>query len=200
SRMAWVYTIRTVAVVMLMYFIFSYHIRSVKFIRLILKVWLGLALFAALYAFKQEHVGFFNFEENIISDIRLRKLLFINGRWRIFSIFSDPVAFSYNMVVASLICICLIFGKTSVTKKIILSLMTIFFLVTMMYSGTRGAYVLIPAALVLFIILNYNKKVLLFSIAAACVLTALIFVPTSSPSIKRFQSAFKPSDDASFQV
>src|SRR5690606_22427467 len=113
SRMAWVYTIRTVDIVMLMYFIFSYHIRSVKLVRLILKVWLALAFFAALYAFKQEYIGFFDFEERNLSDPRLRGLLFINGHWRVFSIFSDPVAFSYNMVVSSLICIALIFGKTS---------------------------------------------------------------------------------------
>lgn len=198
SRMAWLYTIRSMAIVTLMYFIFSYHIRSITFLRFILKLWLVLAFFAALYAFKQEHFGFFDFEERNLADPRLRSLLFINGHWRVFSIFSDPVAFSYNMVASTLICISLIFGPGSAIKKIILGGLAAFFLMTMMYSGTRGAYVLIPAALVLFAILNYNKKVLLFSIFAAIGLAFLIFVPSSSPSIRRFQSAFNPSQDASY--
>ncbi|MGV8879785.1 MAG: O-antigen ligase family protein [Sphingobacteriaceae bacterium] len=198
SRMAWVYTIRAIAIFTLMYFIFSYHIRSITFLRFILKLWLALAFFAALYAFKQEHFGFFAFEERNLSDPRLKSLLYINGHWRVFSIFSDPVAFSYNMVAATLICIALIFGPVSKVKKVILGCLAVFFLMTMMYSGTRGAYVLIPGALVLFAILNYSKTVLMFTIFAALVLAFLIFVPSSSPSIRRFQSAFKPSDDASY--
>jgi len=55
---AWLYTIRTVAVVTLLYFVFVYQIRSIKFIRTIIKLWLALALFAAIYGFKQ-HISVF---------------------------------------------------------------------------------------------------------------------------------------------
>ena len=40
SRLAWVYTIRSVAMVMLMYFVFLYNLDNKKSIRLMLKVWL----------------------------------------------------------------------------------------------------------------------------------------------------------------
>lgn len=201
SRLAWVYTVRSTAIVMLMYFIFMYHIRSIAFIRLILKVWLFLTLVGALYAFKQEYIGFSAGEEAYLhSDPEIASLLFINGHWRKFSIFSDPVAFSYNMAISSLLCICLIFGKTTTRKKIILTALAVIFLVAMLFSGTRGAYVLIPASLALFAILNYNKKVMLFSIAGGLFIVFLIFVPTSVPSIVRFQSAFKPANDASYIV
>jgi len=63
SRLAWVYTIRALAMVMLTYFIFMAQIKTVGFIRIIIKLWIGLAFVAALYAFKQEHFGFFAFEE-----------------------------------------------------------------------------------------------------------------------------------------
>ncbi|MHB1177149.1 MAG: hypothetical protein ACYCZO_02350 [Daejeonella sp.] len=134
SRMAWLYTIRSVAILMLNYFIFSYHIRTIEFIRLIIKIWLGLSIFAALFAMKQEYIGFFAYEEAYLySDPGIMGLLFINGVWRKFSIFSDPVAFSYNMAVSSLLCVGLMYGPFSRTKKWILALMTALFLVTMLY-------------------------------------------------------------------
>ncbi|MET3114118.1 putative inorganic carbon (HCO3(-)) transporter [Pedobacter sp. CG_S7] len=200
SRMAWLYTIRSVAGVMLLYFVFTYQIREIKFVRLILKIWIFLTVIAALYAYKQELFGFFYFEEIEIQTPRLRKLLFINGVWRKFSIFSDPVAFSYNMVSCSLFCIALLFGPLPGWKKVVLGCLVLFFLSAMLLSGTRGAYVLIPVGIVMLTILNFNKKVLIFSIFSGILLLFLVYVPTSSPSIKRFQSAFTPSDDASFNL
>lgn len=201
SRMAWVYTVRTVAVVMFMYFIFLYYINSKKYIRLICKLWISLAFFAALYAFKQEHIGFFPFEDAYLhSDPGIELLLFIGGVWRKFSIFSDPVAFSYNMVTASLLCIGLMTGNIAKWKKYVLGFCVFFFLTVMLYSGTRGAYVLIPAAMILFSILRYNKKILMGVIIASVLAAGVIMVPTSNQTLYRFQSAFKPSEDASFNL
>jgi putative inorganic carbon (HCO3(-)) transporter len=201
SRLAWVYTIRSVAIVMLTYFIFSYHIRTREFLRLIIKVWLFLSLFAALYGFKQQHFGFFGFEENYLnSDPLIMNLLFIGGVWRKFSIFSDPVAFSYNMVISALLCIGLMFGPLSQKKKIVLASLAAFFLLNMLYSGTRGAYVLFPAAMVLLAILVFNRKILAITALGGIAILILISIPTSNPALYRFQSAFKPSEDASFSV
>lgn len=201
SRLAWVYTVRTVAVVMFMYFIFVYYINSKQYIRTIFKLWIALALFAAIYAFKQEHIGFFPFEDAYLhSDPGIELLLFIGGVWRKFSIFSDPVAFSYNMVTASLLCIGLITGTKKTYKKVILLLCVLFFITVMLYSGTRGAYVLIPAAMLLFSVLRYNKRILLGVCIGALLGVVLVFIPTSNQTLYRFQSAFKPSDDPSFNL
>ena len=201
SRLAWVYTVRSVAVVMLTYFIFLYNIRTVAFIKTILKLWLGLAFFAAAYAFKQEHFGFFPFEEAYLhSDPNIELLLFIGGTWRKFSIFSDPVVFSYTMVVSSLLCIGLMTGPMQKWKKGVLVFLTCFYLLNMLYSGTRGADVLPPVALLLLAILKFNKKVLLIGIAGAVLMAVLIFMPTSNNTLGRFQSAFQPSNDASFNA
>jgi putative inorganic carbon (HCO3(-)) transporter len=201
ARMAWLYTVRSVAVVMFMYFIFLYYITTKTFIRLIFKLWIGLALFAAIYAFKQEHIGFFGFEENYLhSNPVIENLLFIAGVWRKFSIFSDPVAFAYNMVTASLLCIGLLMGPISRLKKFILVLLIAFFLVNMLSSGTRGAFVLIPVTLLLLAVLKYNKKVLAVVAVASVFIAILIFIPTSNPTLYRFQTAFRPNEDASFNV
>lgn len=201
SRLVWVYTIRSVAAVMLMYFVFVYHIRSVDFIKLIIKLWIGLSIIGALYAFWQEYVGFLPFEERFLqSDPKYRGLLFIAGKWRKFSIYSDPVAFSYNMVISSILCIVLMFNNIKIWKKILLGLFAFMMLWAMLFSGTRGAYVLLPAALGLLVLLKLNKKVFLFASISAVLLAFLIYVPSSSYNVRRFQSAFKPSDDASFNV
>lgn len=200
SRLAWVYTIRAVAIVMLTYFVFVYQIRTIQFLRFLLKLWLGLALFAALYAYKQEYIGFSVAEQAWLDSEGIADLLFIAGHWRKFSIFSDPVAFSYNMVVSSIICIALLTFVKKAWQKVVLAMMIALFFSSMLFSGTRGAYVLIPAAMVLFVILRINRQVFIFSGIAALFFLFLIFVPTSNSNIVRFQTAFKPNDDPSFQV
>jgi putative inorganic carbon (HCO3(-)) transporter len=195
------YTIRSVAIIMLTYFIFSYHIRSISFIRLIIKIWLALSMFAALMAFKQQYIGFFAYEEEYLySDPGIAGLLFIGGEWRKFSIFSDPVAFSYNMVVSSLLCVGLMYGPISKLKKWILGGMIPIYLISMLFSGTRGAFVLFPVSMILLAILTFNRKTLIVTFLAGLFVGFLIVVPTSNLTLYRFQTAFKPSDDASFNV
>jgi putative inorganic carbon (HCO3(-)) transporter len=201
ARGAWIYTVRTVAIIMLMYFVFQYYINSKEYIRTIFKTWIALAIFGALYALKQEHVGFFNFEEIYLhSDPNIMSLLFIAGVWRKFSIFSDPVSFAYNMVTVSLLCIGIMTGPIEKKKKLVLGCLLVLFMIAMLSSGTRGAYVLMPASLMLLAVLKYNRTVMLLVVAGAIGFIGLIFMPTSNPTLYRFQSAFKPSTDASFNV
>ncbi|MCF0068929.1 O-antigen ligase family protein [Dyadobacter sp. CY261] len=200
SRLAWVYTIRSVAIVMLTYFVFLYQIRSIRFLRFVIKLWLGLAVFGALYAYKQEYIGFSDAENAWLQGEGISDLLFIAGHWRKFSIFADPVAFSYNMVVGCIICIALLTFVKNTGKKIVIALLVALFFSAMLFSGTRGAYVLIPAAMVLFVILRINRQVMIFSGIAGVFFLFMIVVPTGDPNIVRFQTAFKPNDDLSYKV
>lgn len=201
SRLAWVYTIRTVAVVLLMYFIFLYHIKSVQFVRLIFKIWIGLSVIAALYGLSQELFGFFPFEQKWLDDNpSAMSLYFIGGVWRKFSIFSDPVTFSYNMVISALLCVSLITGPLKAGKKFLLSLIAVICIFSMLFSGTRGAYVLVPISLGMFLILRFNKMMLLFGFLGIGLMGALVYTPTSNQYIRRFQSAFSPEYDASYNV
>lgn len=201
SRLAWVYTVRSVAMVMLLYFVFVYQIRTIQLVRSIICVWLGLAFVGALYGLKQEFFGFKASEYNYMtSDPLLTSLLFIDGHWRKYAIFSDPVAFAYNMVAAFFLCLAIISGSRSKIKRLLLSGLAGVYLISMIYSGTRGAYILIPAGLVLFGIMRFNRNIFLFSLVAAFILGILIMIPTSNPTLYRFQTAFKPTSDASFNV
>jgi putative inorganic carbon (HCO3(-)) transporter len=201
SKMAWLYTIRSMALVMLSYFVFAFYIKDRKFIRVIIRTWLGLSVFAALYGFKQQFIGFFSYEEAYLySDPLIMDLLFINGEWRKFSIFSDPTSLSYNMIVSGLLCVGLLFSPISKLKKAVLGVFILMFIMNTLFSGTRSSYVLIPVSLVMLTVLLFNRKIMIIAGAAALLLGFLIFVPTSNPALYRFQSAFKPSDDASFNV
>ncbi|MDF2434267.1 MAG: teichuronic acid biosynthesis protein TuaE, partial [Mucilaginibacter sp.] len=195
----WVYTVRTVAFLMLMYFVFLFHIRTKSFLRLLLKLWLVLEFLGGLAGLQQEHFGLLPFEHDWLFRDPLRfKLLFIGGHLRKWGLFSDPVVYAYNMVAAALLCIALMLSNISSSKKIILGFLTIFFFTVMLYSGTRASYVIIPAAMVMLTILNFNKKLLAIVVIGGVILGFFILVPTSNPTLARFQSAFKPSKDASF--
>lgn len=201
SVLAWVYTVRTVAIILLMYFVFVFQITEVSFIKLLLKTWLGLSTFAAIWAYLQEVHGYFNFEWAWLrTDPVAMQLYFIMGHWRKFSIFTDPVTFAYNMAVSSILCLALLFGPIKTYKKVVLGFLIVLFMIAMLFSGTRGGFVLVPAAAFLLIIMYFNKRVLMFSAIAGFIFGLLIITPTSNQLIKRFQSAFKPSEDASYNV
>jgi O-antigen ligase len=200
SVLEWVFTVRTVAFIMLMYFVFLYHIRTKKFIKLLLKIWLVLAFISGLQGFQQEHIGLFPFENEWLHRFDERyKLLFIAGHLRKWGPFSDPVVYAYNMVAAALLCIALMLSNIKTNKKVILGFLAVFFFTVMLYSGTRASYVIIPAAMVMLTILNFNKRVFAFLVVGGLVLAFLIVVPTKNATLARFQSAFRPSKDASFE-
>ncbi len=200
SRLAWLYTVRTTAVVTFCYFVFTYNIRSVKYIRLVFWVWLVLCFIGAAYGFKQEYIGFNQHELAYLAQPGIADLLFIDGHWRKFSIFSDPVAFAYNMSMAIIFVICAVTMKMSLWKKVGLLILAGVCFDSMLFSGTRGANVLVPAALVLFAILKFNKRILLFACFAGFIMVVLIFIPTSNPNLQRFQTAFRPNNDASYNL
>jgi len=129
-----------------------------------------MVFFNACYAFKQEYFGFADFELKWLnSSPDLAYLLFQSGHWRKFSMFSDPVTFAYNMATATMLCLALITGPIKKYQKIILGFFAAFFLYVMLFSGTRGAYPLIPAGFLFLAILKFNKKI--------CYLQRLPFFP-----------------------
>ncbi len=200
SKLAWLYTIRNVAAVMLSYYIFTYYLDSKKFLQTIIKIWLVLSVIGALYAIKQQYFGFFAFEERNHYDPQVIGLMFIDGVWRKSSIFSDPVTFSFNMALSALLCLGLMTGPLKAKYKVGLLALACLFGIVMTYSATRAAYVLIPAGMLLLFVLKFNRLALVLSIPVLFAFLILIRVPTGNTTLVRFQSAFKPNEDASFNV
>lgn len=207
SRLAWVYTIRAVAGIMLIYFISLKAINSVSFVSLLFKVWIGLAFLGALYGLKQEFYGYADAELSWIMASEERFSLFFNwGRWRRFSFFSDPTVFGILMAYTSLLCLVLLSGKLAFWKKALLLMAAATMLLAMVYSGTRTAFAVVPVGVVFFTVITLRKKIMItvsiFMLLGTGVLLSPIssLGPLDSNSLNRIRSAFIGEEDPSYRV
>ena len=201
SRQAWVFTVRTMAVVAISFYAFIYHIRTKVFMRKLITIFLTFHFIAAWYAFKQEFFGYFQFEEDYLhSSPLITQLLFLAGHWRKYSIFSDPVTFAYNMVAGSLYIIGRMTGPLTKTRRWWYVFLIFSFLYNMLFSGTRGAFPLVPVTLVLYAIMKFSKNIMIGVAFAAVFMIILINMPTSNQNILRFQTAFRPNKDMSYHA
>lgn len=200
SKAAWAYTVRSFAGIMLMFFIFAYAIDSIKFVRNLLILCIVLSFLGAIWGFVQEHNGFAGWEMQDIIDNEKVQLYFIAGHWRKFSFFSDPMIFGIIMSYMAVMCISLVSGPFKKWVKVLLIILTVFMFNTMLYSGTRAAYVLPMAAFVLYTVLKLNTKIIVTMLIGTVLFLIVLNMPSGNPNIRRFQTAFKPGEDASYQV
>lgn len=201
SKLAWIYTVRTMALLIFVYFIACRAFTSLERIKGML-IWIIVLLFgAALYGLKQELIGFSAAEEAWIYADELRfQLLFQWTRMRIFSLLNDPTTFGIMMAYGGILCVILATGPFKSWKKIALVVAGLTMFWTMAYTGTRTAYVLVPIGLFLFAMLTLTRNVLIA--ATFFLLTGTVFMmkSTSNPLIFRIQSAFRVTEDESMQV
>ena len=91
TRIGWLYAVRPMAGITFIYFITAYAVKDFASAKYLVKVILGLTVFAGLYGLKQEWFGFSNGEMAWLQADPLRFMLIYQwGRIRVFSIFSDP--------------------------------------------------------------------------------------------------------------
>lgn len=103
SKMAWLYTIRSSAGFMLMYFVFGASMDSKKQLKSFIWLWFILAFITGLYGLKQEFLGFFPYELHWVTSSPERyALLFIMGRFRKFSVFDGPMVFGVLMSITAM--------------------------------------------------------------------------------------------------
>lgn len=198
---AWAYTVRAMAGQMVMYFIVMYAINSLKFVKLMLSLWICLALMAALWGLHQEYVGFLPFEERwVMEDFERFALLFQMGRFRKFSFMPDAMTFGFVMSYSAVMCIILAIGPRTQKMRYFLIFCSICMILSMVYSGTRAAYVLIPVGALFYVLINLNIKLIIFTLLGAIFTIIFINTPINNINIIRIQSAFKPGEDASYNT
>ncbi len=200
SRAAWAYTVRSFAGIMLMYFIFAYTIDNIKFLERLILIWISITVLAAIWGFVQEKFGYMGWEMQDIVDNERIQLYYIAGHWRKFSFFSDPMMFGIIMSYSGILCLTLISGPFKKSIKIVLLIIGLFMFNVMLYSGTRAAYVLPMASLAIYLMLKLNAKIIVGGIIMIVLFLVFLNMPSGDPNIRRFQTAFKPGDDASYQV
>lgn len=202
SKMAWIYTVRSVAIQQIVFFIGAYAFRNnLKGILFLLKSILAVCLLGALYGLKQQYFGFSAAEEAwIYADPKRFELYYQWNMMRIPSYCYDPTTFGILMACFSMMCVALIVGPTSMGQKILLGIGFITALWVMGFTGTRTAFVLVPAGGVFYAGMTLNRNVLIVSLFFALVGTAFVLKSSSSGVVYRIQSAFKPKDDDSMNL
>lgn len=198
SRLAWLFTVRSMAGLILLYFIACYAFQKLGAIKWILKMIIGLAFVSALYGLKQEFFGFTDREMAwLYADPERFQLIFQWSRLRIFSFFSDPTNFGIFMSFVGTFCFILATGPFRIWQRAALIVAGLAMYLAMAYAGSRTPFILIPAGFIFFTMLTLRKNVIIaisfFLLAGG----ALMFKSTSSAVIYRIQSAFdfSKSDD-----
>jgi putative inorganic carbon (HCO3(-)) transporter len=207
SRMAWFYTIRSMAGVVVVFFIALFVIDKLSMATRIIKVIIGLSLLAALYTLWQEWIGLSDLEQFWIrSDEVLYGLLFQGGKIRKFSFLSGPVILGILMAYVALMCFVLALGPFKVNQKIGLVAAGLIMSLAMIYADTRTAYVILPAGFVFYTLLSMKREAILLSALLIALGITVLALPTMNAYHYRVKTAFsifsgdKSAQDASFDV
>ena len=202
SKLAWLYTVRSVAVQQVVFFIGAYAFKDNRAgIMTILKLIMVMCFVSALYGLKQQFFGFSTQETLwMMADEERFQLYHQWNMIRIPSFCYDPTTFGILMVCFAVFCGALVIGATSRKHKILLSIMGMIALWATAYTGTRTAFGLVPVGAIFFAGLILSKRVLVIGGILALLGTGFILKSTSSGVIFRIQSAFKPSQDDSMNL
>jgi putative inorganic carbon (hco3(-)) transporter len=202
SRMAWLYTVRSVAIQLTVFFIGAYALRGNRRGQFaLLKLIFIIGAVGAVYGLKQHFFGLSAGEMNwVMADQERYQLYFQWGLMRVPSFCYDPTTFGILMACFGMFCVALLAGPTLWWQKILLGLAAVLAIWAMAYSGTRTAFVLIPAGGVFYAGLTLNRRVFLIGLFFALLGGAFILKSSSSGVIYRIQSAFRPSKDDSMNL
>lgn len=185
------------------FLVYILYITNPKLLLQYLFVWAALSIFAALWVWKQQHIGLTQLENEFLQG-RGRTTHIINGgaTIRYFSIFSDAANFGINLAATAVAF--LIAGITSKVKKY-----RYFFLATgliclwgMMPSGTRTATFCVFAGFAVYTILSKSFKIAV-PVATIFVLAYFILAFTTigngNDQIRRMRSGFDKNDASANQ-
>lgn len=198
SQLAWVFTVRSMAVLALMFFIAAYAFKDLRTILNILKLIIFMTFISALYGLKQEFVGFASWEmEWLSADEKRMQLIYQWSRIRVFGFFSDPTNYGMLLSYMATFCIVLMTGPFKIWKKILLGIAVICMIASMGYAGSRTPFVLFPFGLFIFVLLKMNKKIMIFTGMFTLLSIAVIMKGGHSNAVLfRISSAFNLSASA----
>lgn len=204
STAGWFLVIRKFLQFVMIYFISLNLFNGLRQIKFFLLFWTGCAFFAGIYGCYQEWFGFFNFETDWIfsSPARIGLYSLDNGTFRKFSILSGPAAFGTIMAASALLLSVLAIGQKIFLKKIFYMIALTFIVLGMAYSGTRTAYFIFFAGMVLYILMTItNRSTLITASLFFMGFVIIIWGPIyGNPTVNRIRTTFDFSNDASLAV
>jgi putative inorganic carbon (hco3(-)) transporter len=201
SILAWVFTVRSLAVLNLLYFIACYSFTSLDRIKQMLHIIIGLAFFTAVYGLKQEFLGMTTFEKAwLYADPERFQLFFQWGRMRVFSILSDAMTFGIMMAYMGFFCFIYATAPMKPFWRGFLIFSGILMFWVSAYSGTRTCFALIPMGFIFYALMTLSRNVAIASALFILMGAGLMMKSTGNAVVYRIQSSFKPSEDASVQI
>jgi putative inorganic carbon (hco3(-)) transporter len=193
----WLIVLRGSLAILVVYFVSLIIYDEEKFIKAFFLCWMLLATLSALYACYQEWVKIPNYVLSWIHATEERyRLIFIVGKYRKFSVLSDPSAFGNFMAISALAAMILAFKPNKALTRILLLGSVTLLLLAMGYSGTRTSYAMFLSGLVLYVLMTINnKRTLLFAVASSLIFVILIYGPIyGNATINRLRSTFNTED------
>ncbi|MEM6644280.1 MAG: O-antigen ligase family protein [Bacteroidota bacterium] len=202
SLEGWFFAFRSSISALIIYLLVLVMIDSKKFVNQFFNLWFFLASASALYSCYQK---WFGIPQHIIhyihSDPLRYALIYVSGRYRIFSLLADPA--SAGIIISGSATIFLIFGirNRNLRLKVMYLTGASLMILAIGYSGTRTAYATLLASLVLFAIMTINNfRTVLLIISGALGFLVLMYGPIyGNATVNRFRSTFD-SEDASLNV
>ena len=201
SRLAWLYTVRSLAVLLMLYFVAAYCMNNLSKVKWLITWCIALTFGAALYGLKQEWIGFAARELSWLMEDEERFQLIVQwNRMRVFSIMNDPTTCGIMMAYMGTFCFVLATGPYQTWKRIMLAVAGSAMYLTMAYAGSRTPFVLVPIGLFFYIVLNPTRQVLIAAAITLVLGAGFMMKSTSNAVVYRIQSAFTGTEDASVQV
>ena len=201
SRMAYIYTVRSFAGIMVFYFILLYTVDTMNYVKKLLFIWLFFSFLGALYGLFQDVIGLRAWEwQWLLQDYERFRRYAQFGNIKKWSFFSDPMVFG---ILCSFTGVAVLFFlgivKNVVLKIVVLGASLIFFW-AMVTSGTRASFVLPIGAMGFYIVMQGSVRMMAAAAIAGFIGISVVYMPTSNERFRQFQSAFKPWEDASYEV
>lgn len=196
--------VRRAPVFIILYFTVAYELYDRKFVKKFFIFWFIIAIVTAFYGIYQEIFGLADFEMRYLhSNEGEYKRIFREGRFRKFSFFNDPTSFGIYMTMSGLFFMILSINyPTSIKKKAILFIGSLVMFISMAFSGTRTAYAMLPAGIVIYTLMTITKKnTLILTSIVVSIFVVIIYGPIyGNKTINRIRSTFSFSENASLGV
>lgn len=184
--------------ILYIFLVFSIYISSPEVLVKYLKIWAFLALFSAIWTWKQQYIGFSAAENAFLRGGGSSTHIIQGGTLiRYFSTFSDAANYGCNAAASAIAFV--IFGITTRIKrnKWLFIIISVPVFIAMFASGTRTAIFCAIGGFVTFLVLSRSLRIIIPSaILGGLFLFILIFtnIGQGNQQIRRMRSAFNKND------
>lgn len=203
SRTAWFYAMRGMSMYPILFLPLGFMLfNRLRHLYAYLYIWGVFTILGTLKGLQQLYLGP-DYAEQFWLDTVGAITHIVLGQLRVFSFFSDAGQFGAAQGAAGVVGLLLAVSVKQTNRRIFFLIMGIMGLWGMMLSGTRGAIIVPLVGGIVYLILSKNIRVLIIGgvfMAFTYVFFAYTYIGDSNYQIARMRTAFRPEEDASYQV